>query len=326
MLELRKLVKPNKPENRTNSFRFFILALLAVSSLGLFSPLHAKQQQQKQMMKIGDEIVSMEAGRAFVRAQELISSKNYEEAASVLKSAMQLEPNSAPIRYKYSYVLLQQGNDSLASEQAKKCIELSPNFSGGWALLGEASMNLNLKPQAIEAYQKALAIEPGGENADIIREHIQELQGEGQDAPMEMVSDPTISEQNRINMRVNRALALCSSATDHAGQKQFEVGLKECREALTIAPNSDRIKENFVVYLNNYAANCVQNQNVKQAEALMTEAITFQNKGGVTSQSQLTTLKNYRALLNFLGRVEEAKKIDVQMKSLSSAAHNKPKY
>lgn len=274
-------------------------------------------QKQKQMMKIGDELVSMEAGRAFVRAQELVSAKQFDQAASVLKSFLETEPNSVPGHYKYGFVLLQQGKDADTLEQAKTCVKLAPNFVGGWSLLGEASMNLNLRDQAKDAYQKALSLQPQGENADIIKERLDELDGKTTDAPMEMVAgDPKIDEQNKINMKVNRALALCKSATDHFAQKQFDQGMQECRDALKIAPDSDRIKENFVVCLNNYAADCVQKNRMQQAESLMKEAIAVQDQGGITKQSQQTTLKNYSALLNFLGRTAEAKTIEARLKAL----------
>jgi len=291
-----------------------LLFLSTLASLCICSPLYAAQKQ-KQMMKIGDEIVSLEAGHSFVKAQELISNKQYDQAASLLKSFLEMEPNSASAHYKYGFVLLQLGKDKETLEQAKKCVELAPKFVGGWSLLGEASLNLDLRDQAKEAYQKALALQPTGENADIIREHLDELDGKQQDSPMVVLTaDPAVAEQNRLNMKVNQALALCKSATDHFAQKQFEVGMQEVRNALKIAPDSDRIKENFVVCLNNYAADCVQKNKFPQAESLMKEAIAIQKQGGITTQSSMTTLKNYAALLNFLGRTDEAKAIEARLK------------
>ncbi len=95
---------------------------------------------------------------------------------------------------------------------------------------------------------------------------------------------------------------------EHLKQNQFEQGLQECRDALKISPESKQIKENVVVYLNNYAAACVKNDDLKQAESLMKESISFQEQGGVSAQSRLTTLKNYSALLKFLNRTDEANK------------------
>lgn len=292
----------------------FVLTL-TISSLSICCPAQCAQKQ-KQMMKIGDELVSIEAGRAFVSAQDLIAQKRYDQAAVVLKSFVESEPNSSSGRYKYGFVLLQQGKNAESLEQAKKCVGLTPTFAAGWSLLGEASLNLNLRDEAKEAYQKALALQPQGDNADVIKERLDEIDGKQEDAPMEVLSDPKIDEQNRINMKVNQALALCKSATDHFAQKQFDQGMQECRDALKIAPDSDRIKENFVVYLNNYAADCVQKNRMQQAEVLMKEAIAMQNKGGITKQSCQTTLKNYCALLKFLGRTDEAKTIDERLKAL----------
>lgn len=277
-------------------------------------------QQQQRMMKIGDEVVRAEIGREFVRAQGLISSGNYKQAETVLKTIVEQSPNTIAIQYKYGFVLLQLSKFDEALAQAKQCVEIAPNFVGGWSLLGEASMELHQDDQARDAYKKALALEPKGENADIIREHLDELENPPQPQPTveEVGQSEKMDQKNKDAMRVNRALGLCQSATRLFGQKQFAQGMQQCREALAMAPENDQIKENFVIYVNNYAANCVQNQRLKQAEALMREAIAVQDTGGVTGRSQLTTLKNYSALLNFLGRTAEAQQLERQMKGVVS--------
>jgi tetratricopeptide (TPR) repeat protein len=280
-------------------------------------PVDAQRQKGMQMMKIGDEVVSVKTGQMFVRAQEFISNGQWDHAACLLKTFLEAQPQSSAAHYKYGFVLLQQGKNTEALEHAKTCVKLSPAFFGGWSLLGEASMNLKLDAQAKEAYEKALTIQPGGENAEIIRERLKELAGQNEQ-PTQYIEDPQISEQNRKNMMVNEALSLCDKAKEHLKQKQFDQGLQECREALKIAPGSSEIKENFVVYLNNYAAVCVQTQNLKRAEELMQEAISFQAPGDITLQTRLTALKNYAALLNFLNRPGEAEKIDAEMKSLNT--------
>jgi tetratricopeptide (TPR) repeat protein len=300
--------------------RFVGLVSVVVAFIFACVPCQADtKQKQKQMMKIGDDIVSLEAGRAFAKAQELISSKNYQQAETLLQSVVQEQPNLASVRYKYGFVLLQQGKNAEAIVQGKKCTELSPNFFGGWALIGEASMNLNLESDATAAYQKALDLQPSGENADIIREHLNELQEQKQQQAIDAanaIENQKIAAQNKVSMRLNQAISHCENATKLFGQKQFDDGLQECRTALSMAPDSAAIKENVVVYLNNYAADCVQKQQLKQAESLMKEAIALQNKGGVSVNSCLTTLKNYHALLAFLGRTDEANAVDAQMKSL----------
>ncbi len=310
----------------TKRRRFTLLVLLAVSlSCAMSSPSYGakqKQPQQRQMMKIGDEIVTDEVGKSFVRAQQLIGSKDYQQAESILATIAQQSPKSSFIQFKYGFVLLKLRKFQDALSQAKKCVEIAPNFAGGWSLLGEASMELNLDDQAKEAYKKALAIEPNGENADIIKDNLKDLENPQaqQPAPETVAANEEINNQNRIALKLNRALSLCDSAAAHGAQKQFDKGIMECREAIKIAPDSDQIKENFVAFLNNYAADCIQQQKVPQAEALMKEAIAFQNRGGVSMKLRLTTLKNYLALLNFQGRSQEAKQVELQMKSVSTAA------
>ncbi len=302
----------------TPSFKNTLLVPLLISLLvPIGFPVQAKEKQPTQMMKIGDQMVSLEIGNSFTRAQQLISSKEYDQAAAILKSLVESAPNIAPVRYKYGFVLLQQGKDADALLQARKCTEIMPSFAGGWSLVGEASMNLHKDEEARAAFEKSLALEPNGDNADVVRDRLSELNGQSNDAPVEMTSDPKIDEQNRINMKVNQALALCSNATRLFGQKQYELGLQACRDALKIAADATTVRESFVTYLNNYAAVCVGQQKLEQAEDLMKQAIALQKDGGVPTNIQLTTLNNYKRLLGFTGRSAEAADIESQINSLS---------
>ena len=280
-----------------------------------------KQQQQpapKPMMKIGDEIVSVEAGNTFVKAQELMNSSQFDQAGLLLKQFLESYPDSTAAHYKYGFALLQQGKNVEAFEQATRCTQLKPNFFGGWALLGEASENLKFNEQAKVAYAKALAIQSTGENADIIREHLNDLSKSKEDVkPTATRAEQEVAAQNRAIMKLNKGLSLCNQANDLLKQKQFEPGLQKCRSALRIAPDSEQVRENVVVYLNNYGADCVQKQNLTQAEALMKEAIALQTKGGCTVATQMTTFRNYTALLKFVGRNDEARKIEEQMKAVA---------
>lgn len=299
-----------------------LLPSLALTATTLAQPCAAKQQQRvemKQMFKIGDDVVSVEAGQAFSKAQQLIDARNYSEAVTVLKALVEKEPNLASAHYKLGFVFLQLSKDAEAQTEAQTCTGLAPTFFGGWALLGEASANLKQNDLAITSYMKALEIQSTGENADIVRENLQELQNppSSEDTSVETAAETeTANALNRQNMRINRAFSLCNNATDLFAQKKYEDGLQACRDALTIAPDSDQVKESFVVYLNNYAADCIQKEDVKHAEALMKEAIAFQKKGGVTASSCLTTLTNYERLLRFQGRTDEAQAIMAQIKAV----------
>lgn len=291
------------------------IAMALLLLLILQIPVEAKKEAPKTMMKLGDEIVSVEAGSLFVKAQDLLNSRQFDQADALLKQFLETYPNSSAARYKYSYALLQQGKNAEALEQAKLCTKLKPTLFGGWAVLGEASMNLKLEDQAKSAYKKALEIEPTGENADVVRERLSEMEDQKLAVANMAATDSQnaqIAAQNRDIMKINSALKLCDRANELLKEKQFEKGLELCHEALRNAPDSNQVKENVVVYLNNYAANCVQQQNLDEAEKLMKEALDIQKRGGVTAQSQKTTLKNYSAILKFLGREEEAKRLEGQ--------------
>ncbi|MBX9569606.1 MAG: tetratricopeptide repeat protein [Candidatus Obscuribacterales bacterium] len=282
-------------------------------------PLGAKQKQPTRMMKIGDEVVSIDAGEAFFKAQENLTNRQFDQAAEKIKQFLASYPNSSAGRYKYGFILLQQGKDTEALEQAKLCTKLKPTFFGGWALMGEACMNLKLEDQAKEAYQKALAIQPTGENADIIRENLADMSKQQEVSATTAVQEKQVTAQNQVITTLNNALALCDRANQLGKQGQYEQGRQACHDALKAAPDSTQVKENVVIYLNNYAANCVQNQNLKQAEELMKESLSLQAKGGISLQSQKTTLKNYSTLLKFLGRNDEAKPLDEKLSSIGTS-------
>ena len=268
------------------------------------------------MMRIGDEIVSIEAGKIFVKAQECIDQNQFDQAAELLNKFLSTYPKSASAHYKYGFVLLQQDKNAEALEQAKLCTQSAPQSFSGWALYGEAAANLKQIPQAKEAYQKALSIQSSGENADIVREHLSELNSPVKEAASVMVEDPELVRKNQEIMKTNRAISLCNESSEMLKQKQFEQALANCRQAYAIEADLDSVKEHLVVVLNDYASDCVQKENLKQAEALTKEAVSILSKGGVSKASSFTTLKNYAALLKFLGRDEESRQVEAQMQSL----------
>lgn len=298
--------------------RAAVLALASLSVL-LWQPASdaKKQQQPTRMTKLGDEVVSVEAGELFAKAQESINSRQLDQAAEFLKQFLASYPNSGAGHYKYAYVLLQQGKSADALDHAKLCTKSKPAFFGGWALLGEAAENLKLDDQAKAAYEKALAIQSTGENADIIREHLNDMTKQSDEVIATAAANKQITAKNQEITNLNQALALCDQANALIKQGQFAPGLQACREALEKAPDAAQVKENVVVYLNNYAAECVQKQELKQAEELMKEALAVQSKGGVSANSQRTTLKNYSTLLKFQERNDEAKQIENKMSALS---------
>lgn len=296
-------------------YRKEFIALMSCLSLTTI-PVFAKPVSQKEMTRIGNEIVSVEAGKIFLTAQACIDQNQFAEAAELLKQFLSSYPNSSSAHYKYGFVLLQQDKNVEALEQAKLCTQSDPGFFSGWALLGEAAANLKQNPLAKEAYEKALAIQSSGENADIVREHLIELKSPAKESATMMVEDPELVRQNKAIMQTNKAISLCNEANELLRQKQFERALANCRSAYEIDPGLDSVKEHMVAVLNDYASDCVQKENLKLAESLTKEAVGLLAKGGVSKTSSLTTLKNYSALLKFLGRDQECKQVEEQMKLL----------
>lgn len=277
----------------------------------------AEKVQQKQMMRIGDKLVSMEMGQSFLQAQRLIDGKQFDEASNVLHSLVEQAPDMAAFHYKLAFVLKQQGKLAEAQSEAQKCIDIDSNFVGGWSVLGESLLDQKEPAKALIAFKKALELQPSGENTEIIKEYIEEIENPPADDSAEVeAQNAEIAKTNNQSMRINRALSLCDEATKLFSAGSYPAGMTKYRDALRLAPQDDTIKENFIVGLNNYSAFCVQHQQLKKAEELLREAIDFQ-KSNKTNPSRLyTTMKNYQALLSFTGRVDEAKLVKSEMERL----------
>jgi hypothetical protein len=86
----------------TRLIKYSILVFCVFATQGI---VEGKPAAQKEMMRIGDEIVSPDAGRLFVKAQECLDSNQLDQAAERLREFIASYPNSAIGHYKLGFVL-----------------------------------------------------------------------------------------------------------------------------------------------------------------------------------------------------------------------------
>jgi len=87
-------------------------------------------------------------------------SARHEEAVSLLKRAVELQPNSAPFINNYAEVLRKGGQLEQAEQQFQKAIALQNSFPVAWYNLGNTLKVQGKYQAAISAYQNCLAQQP----------------------------------------------------------------------------------------------------------------------------------------------------------------------
>ena len=106
-------------------------------------------------------------------ARKAAEGGRYEEARKAYERAIAASPESPFLYRELAAVLLREGNHDEALKQAVRVIELEPTDPRGHVLLGEIHEALNDQPNALAAYESALALERTEElarKADSLRE------------------------------------------------------------------------------------------------------------------------------------------------------------
>ncbi len=75
-----------------------------------------------------------------------------------LLAMLERGPDSALLRFSLGNEYLREEEDLLAAEQLKHAVELDPNYSAAWKLLGKALANQKCTAQAIDAYRQGIEI------------------------------------------------------------------------------------------------------------------------------------------------------------------------
>jgi predicted Zn-dependent protease len=65
---------------------------------------------------------------------------------------------TALLRFSLGNEYLKRGEAQRAAEHAQRAVELDPNYSAAWKLLGKALTEAGSKPDALAAYRRGIAV------------------------------------------------------------------------------------------------------------------------------------------------------------------------
>jgi tetratricopeptide (TPR) repeat protein len=101
-------------------------------------------------------INTSDASQLLSQGLSLIRSNRNDEAATVLKRAVQLAPDSAKAHHSLGLALAKLGDNAGAIASFKKAIELNPNLDSAWLTLGGLYQSLGRLDDAIATYNEFL--------------------------------------------------------------------------------------------------------------------------------------------------------------------------
>lgn len=99
------------------------------------------------------------------KATSLRKENKFEEALLKAKSAANLDPSSANAWWEIALCNIELKNTNSALEALVKTLELSEEFSYGWAIYGKTLKEAGQKEKAIEALERALEIDDSDQTA-----------------------------------------------------------------------------------------------------------------------------------------------------------------
>ncbi|PLB37666.1 Hsp90 cochaperone STI1 [Aspergillus candidus] len=144
------------------------------------------------------------------------SAKDYATAVEKFTQAIQIEPENQILYSNRSAVFAAQSQYEKALEDANKATEIKPDWSKGWARKGAAFRGLGDLLAAHDAYEEALKIEPGNDQAksgfNAVKRAIEaEAQADGAPAdPMGLggiFNDPQLFQKLASNPKTSALLA-----------------------------------------------------------------------------------------------------------------------
>jgi tetratricopeptide (TPR) repeat protein len=94
------------------------------------------------------------------QAQDLIRTRQFNEAVEILRRAIQTQPNLAAAHIQLSIALMGIGQRDEAFSEAKRAIELDPNDAHAYVALGNIDSSMRRYSEAIRAYKQAASLDP----------------------------------------------------------------------------------------------------------------------------------------------------------------------
>jgi len=103
------------------------------------------------------------------RGKALIEQSKYEEAEASFAAATALTPGTADPLVGLATVALRQGDGYSAEARAIRATRVAPDAAGAWAVFGDVRHAQGKLPQALDAYARALEIDPDLVDARLAR-------------------------------------------------------------------------------------------------------------------------------------------------------------
>lgn len=122
------------------------------SALGIAQQNVAQQNGQVQAQDPAQNLVR--------QGQDLIRTRQFNEAVEVLRRAIQSQPNLATAHVQLSIALMGIGQRDEAFSEAKRAIELDPNDSRAYVALGNIDSSMRRYSEAIRTYKQAATLDP----------------------------------------------------------------------------------------------------------------------------------------------------------------------
>lgn len=121
------------------------------------------------------------ANAELARGTDCLSDRRFACAHKHFARAIELNPGFAEAYNQRAIAYYLQENYEASEADCRRAVELMPCHFGAWAGLGHCCAHLGRLDEALEAYEKALAINP---HLDCIQQAVRELRGRlGRDEP-----------------------------------------------------------------------------------------------------------------------------------------------
>ena len=208
-------------------------------------------------------------------------SQDWRQAYRVLNRIRELSPGHVEGRIMLGQILLASNQLDQALLDASEILELAPDSSSAHALMAAVQYRLDNHVGAMEAVDRALAIDPGNHEALLVRARV--LIDEGRhDEVMALVSKALETAPLNVSLHLMKIQAY--------QQKGEEAGIEQTyRELIDLFPDNKAFKQALLrLYL--------ESDKVDAAEEML-EAIIEANPGDVEDKVRLVGFKNqYRSL------------------------------
>lgn len=149
----------------------FVLSAGILLNVGL-TAVHGQETTGLQTQKDSYDVRFSMAEKLMKKGVALGREKKYEESVQVLREAVELIPDNAPLWYNLGLSLYHSGKAAEALEAWNKTVSIRPNYQDVWYMIGLARSKDGKSAEAIAAFSKNVEISPDDSQAraSLIRE------------------------------------------------------------------------------------------------------------------------------------------------------------